>query len=222
MSLNKRLKFLSDTMWRNAAPEAMRTRELALENQSKFATEEGKVLHHPATVPDVTLITADGDPQSLRDLIAGKPAVLLFFRGSWCPFCTTSMRAMETIRSDLAAHGVEMVGITSQRHITLSAAASRNAIGYPLLTDPEQKLIETMGVRVPLIKPMIEMYECQGFDLTKLNESSDWSLPLEATFLVDEDGVIVEANAYPHPDKRMEPEEIRARMLEMVKSHQLA
>jgi peroxiredoxin len=222
MSLNKRLDFLNETMWRNAGPDAVRTRKTALKNQSGFADEKGAILKHPATVPDATLISADGTQQSLLDIISGKPAVLLFFRGSWCPFSTTSMRSMETIRTDLASHGVAMVGITAQRHITLAAAAQRNALHYPLLTDPEQALTAAMGIRIPVIPDMVEMYQAQGFDLTKLNESADWSLPLEATFLVDADGIIQVANAYPYPNKRMEPEQIRSLMRDLVKSKQVA
>ncbi|TCD14164.1 peroxiredoxin-like family protein [Oricola cellulosilytica] len=222
MSLNKRLKFLGDTMWRNACCEDQQVRDLALQNQSQYATEEGRIVNHPESVPDIELISADGNRQSVHSLIEGKPAVVLFFRGSWCPYSTTSMRALEGIRVDLSRHGVAMIGVTPQRHITLAAATSRNALGYPLLTDPEQAFAEAMGVRVKIIDEMINMYQCQGFDLTKLNESGDWSLPLEATFLVDSSGQVVEANAYPYPTRRMEPEEIRGRMLALADQRQFA
>jgi peroxiredoxin len=184
MSLNKRLKFLGETMWRNAGPEAEQTRALALANQSQFATEEGTILKAPGIVPDAALVTGDGNTQSLRDLIAGKPAVLLFFRGSWCPYSTTSMRAYEPVRADLAQHGIAMIGITPQRHITLAAAIARNALGYPLAhRSRTRRLRKQWASASPIIPEMIDMYECQGYDLAKLNESGDWSLPLEATFL---------------------------------------
>jgi peroxiredoxin len=216
MSLNKRLQFLRDSMARNAGPKISAACAQAAENQARLATEEGMVLHCPKTVPDVTLITADGRAQPVRDLIAGKPAVLLFFRGDWCPYSTTSMRAVEEIRADLAGHGVIIVGITPRHHSALAAAASKNMLGYQLLTDPEQKLIEAMGIRSHTIDKMVALYESAGIDLSKLNESGDWSLPLEATFLVEPDGRICCANAFPHPSRRMEPAEIRDRMLEML------
>lgn len=222
MSLNKRLEFLGETMWRNAGADAMQTRNLALGNQSRFATEDGEVIAAPAHVPDARLITRDGNTQSLHDLIGGKPAVLLFFRGSWCPFSTTSMRAYEPIRGRLAEMGVAMVGITPQRHITLAAAITRNALGYPLLTDPDQSLTEAMGIRIPIIDRMIDMYQCQGFDLTKLNESGDWTLPLEATFLADKDLRIIKACAYPYPTARMEPADVLSHMQQHLAEREIA
>ena len=63
----------------------------------------------------------------------------------------------------------------------------------------DQTLIEAMGIRIPIIPQMIEMYQRQGLDLTKLNESADWTLPLEATFLADKDRRVIKACAYPYP-----------------------
>ncbi|QKV18587.1 peroxiredoxin-like family protein [Oricola thermophila] len=203
-------------MARNAGPEIAATCAQAEQNQERLATSEGTVLHHPETVPDVTLVAADGSRRGLRELIAGRPAVLLFFRGDWCPFSTTSMRALEDIRADLASQGIAMIGITPRHHSALAGAVERNLLGYPLLTDPELELTEAMGVRVRVIDEMVHLYEKQGIDLAELNESGEWSLPLEATFLVGPDGRICCANAFPHPSRRMEPAEVRERMLEML------
>jgi len=217
MSLNKRLQFLRESMSRNAGPKVSAACEQAVENQSLLATEGGVILHCPKTVPDATLIAGDGTEVSLRALIAGKPAVLLFFRGDWCPYSTTSMRACEAIRADLAEIGVILAGITPRHHAALKPMAQKNMLGYTLLTDPDQSLIEAMGVRSRTVEAMIVLFEAAGLDLARLNESGDWSLPLEATFLVDADGNIRFANAYPDPSRRMEPDEIRERMLEIVR-----
>lgn len=217
MSLNKRLQFLRETMARNAGPLIAAVCAQAEEQKAHLASEEGEVLHCPGSVPDETLVTADGKEQSVRELIAGKPAVILFFRGDWCPFSTTSMRALEAIRADLAARDIVMIGVTPRHHAALAEAAAKNLLGYPLLTDPEQKLTEAMGIRARTIDEMIRLYESQGIDLAELNESGDWYLPLEATFLVRPDGSICCASAFPHPSRRMEPAEIRDRMIEMLK-----
>ncbi|GAB4362466.1 MAG: hypothetical protein Kow0026_26280 [Oricola sp.] len=214
--MNKRLQFLRESMARNAGPKIAALCAQAEREKSCLATEEGTVLHCPETVPDAKLVAADGKERSLRELIAGKPAVILFFRGDWCPFSTTSMRAVEEIRADLAARGIVMIGVTPRHHSALAEAVARNMLGFPLLTDPDQTLIEAMGIRSHTISDMVRLYESQGIDLSRLNESGDWSLPLEATFLVRPDGSICCANAFPQPSRRMEPAEIRERMLEML------
>ena len=222
MSLNAKLRFLRDAMSRNAGPTIAAVCEQAAEIQANLATEEGTVLKCPKTVPDETLIAADGSAVSLRDLIAGKPAALLFFRGDWCPYSTTSMRAYEEVRSAVAERGAVMIGITPRCHEALPAAVAKNLLGYRLLTDPEQKLAEAMGVHVRVIPAMVGLYKSHGVDLAAMNESGDWSLPLEATFLADADGTIFCANAYPHPAMRMEPAQLRDLLLTRLEQHESA
>jgi len=221
MSLNKRLKYLGETMWANACRETAHACEKALKNHAHFATEDGAILNAPSALPDCDLMTPEGELCSVSDLVGGRDAALLFFRGGWCPFSTTSMRALETVRPDLAALGVSVLGITPQRHAALAGVIARNGLGFPLVTDPGQKLAEAMGVRVPIIPEMIEMYRRQGSDLAELNETGDWALPLEATFIVDRAGRIVVANAYPYPTRRMEPEELLAAAKQLADSREL-
>lgn len=45
-------------------------------------------------VPDVTLRTQEGTEVELRNLVAKKPTVLIFYRGGWCPFCTRHLQAL--------------------------------------------------------------------------------------------------------------------------------
>lgn len=217
MSLNTQLQFLRDSMARNAGPTISAACEQAADIQKNLARADGTVLNCPDSVPDMTLVAADGSEVRILDMIAGKPSALLFFRGDWCPYSTTSMRAYERINADLVDHGAVMVGITPRCHAALEAAAARNLLGYPIFTDPEQKLIEAMGVRVRITPAMMDLYKGHGVDLAEMNESGDWTLPLEATFLVDSSGTIFCANAYPHPAMRMEPKEVRDRLFAAVR-----
>ena len=40
-----------------------------------------------------TLRTIDDLPVDLVDAAAGRPVVLVFYRGGWCPYCNTTLRA---------------------------------------------------------------------------------------------------------------------------------
>src|SRR5689334_11589105 len=49
-------------------------------------------------VPDADLVRADGSTTTLADAVGGKPAVLVFYRGAWCPYCNI---ALQTYQRDL-------------------------------------------------------------------------------------------------------------------------
>src|SRR5260370_33174627 len=53
----------------------------------------------PGTVmPDGDLIDVHGAPTSLAQLRDGRPAVVVFYRGAWCPYCNITLR---TYQADL-------------------------------------------------------------------------------------------------------------------------
>ena len=47
------------------------------------------------TAPDFTLPNANGKPVSLDEALARGPVVVVFYRGTWCPFCNTQLRALQ-------------------------------------------------------------------------------------------------------------------------------
>ncbi len=42
-----------------------------------------------------TLDDATGEPVSLDGLVASGPAVIVFYRGGWCPYCNLALRTYE-------------------------------------------------------------------------------------------------------------------------------
>ena len=45
--------------------------------------------------PKLTISTTDGQTVAIPDDLAGDFAVVLFYRGSWCPYCNAQLRAFE-------------------------------------------------------------------------------------------------------------------------------
>lgn len=50
-------------------------------------------------MPPFVLKDATGNPVSLDELVEKGPAVIVFYRGSWCPYCNMTLR---TYRRELA------------------------------------------------------------------------------------------------------------------------
>jgi peroxiredoxin len=61
------------------------------------------------SIPDVTVRTVEDKEVSLRKLVSVKPAVLVFYRGGWCPFCNKHLRSLSTIEEDLTKEGVRWI-----------------------------------------------------------------------------------------------------------------
>jgi peroxiredoxin len=65
-------------------------------------------------LPDFPLTTLDGERVSSRTLV-GRPRVILFYRGTWCPFCMTQVRELAARYRELERRGVGVALVSPQR-----------------------------------------------------------------------------------------------------------
>ena len=144
------------------------------------------------TVPDVRLLDADGSPIDLSTALQDAPAVLVFYRGAWCPYCNITLRAYE---SDLAGvlrdRGVGLVAISPQRPDVSTALATEAALSFPVLSDPATALIRALHLRT---EPTAEARAAQaaiGADVAGGNADATAGLPFPTVLLVDRDRRVV-------------------------------
>src|SRR6266542_3595305 len=67
-----------------------------------------------AKAPDFTLPDQLGRPVSLQERLATGPVVLAFYRGEWCPFCNTRLRALQEVLPEIKAKGASLLAISPQ------------------------------------------------------------------------------------------------------------
>ncbi len=89
-------------------------------------------------LPDVTLQDQAGAPVRLRDW-TGAPTLLIWFRGSWCPYCRAQL-------ADLAKESalytpVRIVAVAPDPPPPLAKLKSDLAIPFTLLSDPQGQLV---------------------------------------------------------------------------------
>ena len=80
--------------------------------------------------PHLTMTTTDGTTLSLPDDLAGSYAVVLFYRGSWCPYCNAQLRAFEHARDALA--GVRVVALSVDDRDTTAALIDKHRLTFPV------------------------------------------------------------------------------------------
>lgn len=83
---------------------------------------------------------------SLRDVNSGGPVLLVFYRGSWCPFCVSELRGLRGIQKELKAAGVRVLAVSVDAPHKSEQAAERLDLGFPLLSDVERRVIADYGV----------------------------------------------------------------------------
>jgi peroxiredoxin len=62
--------------------------------------------------PPLSLPQVGGGSLTLPDALAGGFGVILFYRGSWCPYCNAQLRAFQRAADSLADVGVKVVALS--------------------------------------------------------------------------------------------------------------
>ena len=142
-------------------------------------------------VPAVTVLTADGAPLDLVAATAGKPTLLIFYRGGWCPYCTKHLAALQEIESELAKLGYQILAISPEPAAALAGIAEKNHLSYRLLSDSTGVAAQALGLAFRVDAGTQKKYAGYGIPLQPIPGEPDarW-LPVPAALLVGPDGVI--------------------------------
>src|SRR5262249_19035969 len=85
--------------------------------------------------PKFALANQTGTMVSLDELLANGPAVVVFYRGVWCPYCNLTLRAYQQYLAELRQIGASLVGISLQTPDDSLTTTERNALTYQVLSD---------------------------------------------------------------------------------------
>lgn len=154
-----------------------------------------------AAAPDAQLRTMDGRPVALRAALAGKPGIVIFYRGGWCPYCNAHLQEIKGIEKDLTRLGYTIVAVSPDRPEELAKTAKKHALPYSLLSDSKLEAARAYGIAYQVDSDTLSHYAHYGVDLRKASgEPHDW-LPVPSVFLIGKEGTI--KFAYTNPDYKV-------------------
>jgi FtsP/CotA-like multicopper oxidase with cupredoxin domain/peroxiredoxin len=102
----------------------------------------------PTPAPDFSLSDASGKVHRVAEF-AGRPSVLIFFRGRACPQCNLQLKSFARFRERFASLGVNLVAVSSTDRAGLLASGSpptdEQPLPFLLLGDPTRQAFERYG-----------------------------------------------------------------------------
>ena len=82
--------------------------------------------------PPITLAPVDDEPIDLPDALAGHFAVILFNRGSWCPYCNAQLRAFQRDAEKLDGLDVKVVSLSVDNEATARELIAKHGLTFPV------------------------------------------------------------------------------------------
>jgi peroxiredoxin len=144
----------------------------------------------------------------LADRLAKGPVVLSFYRGSWCPYCNLELRAYQQALPRFREAGASLIAISPQQPDDALSMAEKNDLEFDVLSDVDQRVLAAYRIRFDLPPHVTEhMLDSTLAALAKQQPGGHYSLPVPATFVLDQDGVVRARHVSMAYRTRMEPAE---------------
>jgi len=165
---------------------------------------EDRILPVGATAPDFALNDASGREVRSADLLALGPLVVKFFRGRWCPYCSTELEAWRDLYGRLREHGALLVAISPQTERQSDFMRGQHGLPFPVLSDPGNVIAEMFGLVYTVPEYMRTYYRSILVNIPFVNGDDSWRLPIPGTYVIGKDRKVLFAEA--HADFRVRPE----------------
>jgi len=94
--------------------------------------------------PRLTITTADGRLLTIPDAFAGDFAVVLFYRGAWCPYCNAQLRAFERAGQALADADVRVAALSVDDEETTAALVEKHKLTFPVGYGADAKAVAAL------------------------------------------------------------------------------
>jgi peroxiredoxin len=113
--------------------------------------------------PSITVTPIDTEPLQLPDALAGHFGVVLFYRGSWCPYCKAQLRAFERAQGKLKDLDVLTVALSVDAESTTRELVANDGLQFPVGHSANAQAIA--GATGAFVNPEPEFLQSTGFVL---------------------------------------------------------
>jgi peroxiredoxin len=154
--------------------------------------------------PSFVVRNPDGSERRFDPKGYKKPAVFIFYRGGWCPYCNGHLKALKTAEPELLKMGYDLFFFSADKPEILFSSLKEPDIKYTLLSDARMSAARAFGVAFRVDDETYKKYQGYGIDLEQASGEQHHELPIPAVFIVDRGGVVRFAHANADYTKRLE------------------
>ncbi|MFP8489233.1 peroxiredoxin-like family protein [Gracilimonas sp. Q87] len=141
-------------------------------------------------IPDVELKNIDGETIRLKELVSLKPAILVFYRGGWCPYCNQQLSDLHKIEDQLYEIGYQLLAISPDRPEKLRSTLNNSDLGYTLLSDSPMNASKAFGIAFKVDQETVDQYRSIGLDLEGDSGYDHHLLPVPSVYILNTDGIV--------------------------------
>jgi len=186
--------------------------------------EETQPLQAGTPAPRFEVRTVDNEPFVFDPENLERPALLITFRGGWCPFCNMHLSELNQVIDDIHAMGVDVLFLSGDRPELLYSSLSRETqddiagLPYTILSDADVQAAVALGIAFKSSQATLDRRNQRGQDVEGSSMVNHGVLPVPAVFAIDRDGMIAFVHADPNYRVRIPTEDLMEVVADLAKS----
>jgi len=137
-----------------------------------------KTLNHGKTAIDLTGLLKKGK------------VVIVFYRGAWCPYCNKHMSSLQDSLGFILDKEATLIAISPEVDSSIEKTIAKSKASFNIVHDSTYTLMKKYGVAFQVNSAIVARYKLVGINLEEANGNKDNILPVPATFIINQDGVI--------------------------------
>ncbi len=155
--------------------------------------------------PAFRLPSADGELVALEDRLKNEPAVVTFYRGGWCPYCNIALRGLQSHLPEIMKLGASLIAISPELPDQTCNTREKLALEFDVLSDRDSVVARRYGLVHRVADAARQRLLALGRDLVRHNGSDAWELPVTATYIINQRGMVKFAHVAADYRSRLDP-----------------
>jgi peroxiredoxin len=163
----------------------------SLFSQTTRSAKEASGLQIGTQAPLFEASDDQGNLFSLEDAMMEGPVVLIFYRGQWCPVCNKHLAQIQDSLGLISALGATVVAVSPEKPGYLEKTKDKTGASFRLLYDEGYQIADAYDLGFTPEKRQLFVYNTAlNASLKKAHSDTSQRLPIPATYIINQDGVI--------------------------------
>ncbi len=146
-------------------------------------------------IPDFTLLNVNYKEVNLYNELKKGPVVLSFYRGGWCPICNIQLRHYQQNLDRIEAFGAQLIAVSPELPVNAQLTTLRHHLKFEVLHDKNNNVARKLGLLWTMPERSRENFvswlkKTTGKTLKDFNGQKDFKLPVPATLVIDQNGIV--------------------------------
>lgn len=143
------------------------------------------------SLADSVLVDPSGAETTLFGSLGDNPAVIVFYRGAWCPYCNITLKHyQDELLPILRERGVTLVAISPQTPEGSDAAVANGTLEFAVLSDPANALARRLGIVTEPTSDARAAHTELGFNVADSNADATGDIPFPTVLVVDSERTV--------------------------------